>query len=907
MAPVQVTCPACRTALRLPASSPTGKVRCPKCKETFAPIIEVEAVSESMAVVLDAPKVAAPPSDPDNSFFEWLADAKDPLGKKPISEPKPQFVEVEPEAAEPSKPSKRPRQERLRKEDDEPERARSGNGVVIAIVSVIAILFLAGLVGAGYLAYTFWSGEKDDTADAAPTIDDKGKPEPAAGSSMPDATRAKLKAATVLVRTQYPDGQSSTTSGFFVPGPALVITNARSVGQGRKPVAVSKIHVVVGGSTGRTLTARILGSDADLDLALLQLSSLELPEPLALGADTFAVKEPLPVVVFGVPSDGDAKTVSATNASISGTRNVAGTRPWFVLGGRVPQGSWGGPVTDASGRVIGVAGVVPGSDTVAAVPIETVQAFLQSAMKSAETNGPIAFAPPSSTEPKKQPRDDFDDPQFPAFPMPGRMPQPVFPPGFNPPAFPMFPQPGLPPNFPQPIVPPGFGLPPDMRRPGRGLPKITFPMVVPSDIKPAPLEQDRVEMKLPGKVADTCVGGGGRFWFLSIPSEKQIAVFDTASAKLVKNLPVGDNVKFAAGMNELFVTEGEDRLVRFDLKTFEKEAAVKLPLEGIIRQLAMGSASGGPLFVSYRRDNGRLQAAAYAILDASTLKELEPGPTNGNPPMGFHRETMQFRASPDGRTIASFGGGEHFWHVYSLTENGATIQPIHEPGVIVSPSDDGNILASTGVYSPEVRIVGRKDPFPTLRIPAQQGPFFLTIGTERNADNPFLNPNRVEGPQKIALHLPGHEQARLALADPGVVVPVSFDGAGVPGLQADRRVFFSPAAQLVGIVAEDKIVLLRFNPEAAVEKAGVDYLYVTSKPPLAVRGDTYKYPMTVKSKRGGVKVRIDSGPPGLRAEGTTLVWDVPQRGPILPDRIVATITDAGDRETTHSFTLMVKE
>ena len=138
MPPIQVTCPACRTPLRLPASSPTGKVRCPKCKETFAPIIEVESVSESVAVVLDAPKVAAPPSDPDNSFFEWLADAKDPLGKKPVPEPKPPDVEVEPEAAEPSKPSKRPRPERTWKEELEPERARSGNGGVIAIVSPAA-------------------------------------------------------------------------------------------------------------------------------------------------------------------------------------------------------------------------------------------------------------------------------------------------------------------------------------------------------------------------------------------------------------------------------------------------------------------------------------------------------------------------------------------------------------------------------------------------------------------------------------------------------------------------------------------------------------------------------------------------------------------------------------------------
>src|SRR5205807_7450731 len=128
---------------------------------------------------------------------------------------------------------------------------------------------------------------------------------------------------------------------------------------------------------------------------------------------------------------------------------------------------------------------------------------------------------------------------------------------------------------------------------------------------------------------------------------------------------------FAAGMHKLVIAEPGGRLTRYDLKTLEAEEAGKAPFDGTIQQVAMGTASGGPLFVTYQRNDGRLPTASYAILDPITFKELEPGPAGGRTNLGFHREPMHLRASPDSRTITSFGGGEHFWCSYSLSENGA--------------------------------------------------------------------------------------------------------------------------------------------------------------------------------------------------------------------------------------------
>jgi hypothetical protein len=890
MPPVQIVCPACQSSLRVSAATPAGRLRCPRCKEIFETVIDGEVLedSESVAVVLNE---TATSSDPDQSFFSWLANANDPLGKKPAND-----VLVDAEYVEPVKP----RQEPSPSHDDEEaaEVSRSSNrGIAAAVAALAALTFFVGIAGAGYLAYRIWPGQpaEDESPPASIKSLDKNPPSGDASST------GKLKAATVQVRTHYPDGQIATASGFFVPGPGLVVTNARSVGQGKKPAPVNKIQVLLG---SRSLAARVLGADGELDLALLQVTAFDLPEPLGLGADTFTVKEPQAVVVFNVP-EGEVRSVVSSSATISGTRTVAGTRPWFTLDGRLPQGFWGGPVADSAGRVIGIAGIIPGSETSSALPIESVQAFVLSTVQSVEANGPVTANPPGPpSESKKKPRDEFDDGP------PVAIPPEVFrfnrprmqPPGWNQPIMPL---PLMPPGFDPPVFPqPGF--PRGGRQPGVPRPKVSFPPVEPIEIKPAPLGQDRMEMKLPGKVADTCAGGGGRYWFLLIPSEKQIAVFDTASAKIVKNLAVGDNVKFAAGMHKLVVAGADGRLTRYDLKTFESEEVGKAPFEGTIQQMAMGSASGGPLFVTYQRHDGRLPMSSYAILDLSTFKELEPGPAGGRTGVGFNRQPMQLRASPDGRTITSFGGGEHMWCTYALGEDGAVLKTRHEPGVIVSPSEDGALLASTAILTPDGRPIGRKQS-PALRIPAQQGPFFLTIAPEREP-LAFPDPNRViDGPQTITLNLPGNDRPAAALPNPGVSIPLNFGWDGVPGLQADRRVFFSPAAHLIGLVDDGRMVLLRFNPESAAEKSGANYLYVASRPPLAVRGLTYRYPVVVKSKAGGVQVRIDSGPPGMRVEGQTVVWDVPQRGAIRPDLVIATITDASGQEVSHTFTLRVKE
>src|SRR5581483_7338635 len=120
----------------------------------------------------------------------------------------------------------------------------------------------------------------------------------------------------------------------------------------------------------------------------------------------------------------------------------------------------------------------------------------------------------------------------------------------------------------------------------------------------------------------------------------------------------------------------------------------------------------------------------------------------------------------------------------------------------------------------------------------------------------------------------------------------------------DRRVHFIPDAHLVVSIpkANDRLVLQRFNIDEAVARSGIDYLLVTSRPPAAFKGTAYEYQLVVKSKKGGVKYRVGSGPPGMKISAAgRLTWAVPPDHAEAHADVILTVSDAAGQEIFHSF------
>ena len=82
-------------------------------------------------------------------------------------------------------------------------------------------------------------------------------------------------------------------------------------------------------------------------------------------------------------------------------------------------------------------------------------------------------------------------------------------------------------------------------------------------------------------------------------------------------------------------------------------------------------------------------------------------------------------------------------------------------------------------------------------------------------------------------------------------------------LPTSERVFLAPQhGRLVTLARpRDSLVVRKFDIIAAMNRAGIDYLFVDSVPPLLARpGETYRYAIRVKSKAGGVEFHTRQRP-----------------------------------------------
>jgi S1-C subfamily serine protease len=178
----------------------------------------------------------------------------------------------------------------------------------------------------------------------------------------------------------FPESQEnvSTGSGFVLDKKGHILTNAH--------VVASSLDVRVSFSDHRTVAARVVGKDADTDLAVLAVNPEEADlHPLPLG-DSRAVRVGDPTVAIGNPF-GLERTlttgvVSALQRRITAPSGFA-IEDVIQTDAAINPGNSGGPLLDAAGRVIGVNSQIAtgaGSDGSVgigfAVPVATVRRVL---------------------------------------------------------------------------------------------------------------------------------------------------------------------------------------------------------------------------------------------------------------------------------------------------------------------------------------------------------------------------------------------------------------------------------------------------------------------------------------------------------------------------------------------------
>jgi len=179
----------------------------------------------------------------------------------------------------------------------------------------------------------------------------------------------KLRRSTVLVLP----GERGNGSGVIWSADGVIITNAHVA-------RASQMRIQLW--DGREFDAALVSRDTRRDLAELRISATNLPAVTAAdsaqvrpGELAIAIGNPLGFV--GALTTGVIHAVGPLVGPLGGSLRGFGSQPWVQADVRLAPGNSGGPLADASGRVIGINTMVAGRLALA-VPSNAVTDFLAS-------------------------------------------------------------------------------------------------------------------------------------------------------------------------------------------------------------------------------------------------------------------------------------------------------------------------------------------------------------------------------------------------------------------------------------------------------------------------------------------------------------------------------------------------
>jgi hypothetical protein len=392
-------------------------------------------------------------------------------------------------------------------------------------------------------------------------------------------------------------------------------------------------------------------------------------------------------------------------------------------------------------------------------------------------------------------------------------------------------------------------------------------------------------VKLPAAVLRTVVAADGRYLVMHLPKAKQIAVFDVKEEKIAKLLPApDDDILLAGALDYIFVVrKSNSTMQRWNLATFEKEATVRLTVaEGPFENVCMGCAANGPMLLSPK--HSATDSTKLVLINPVTVREV---PTAGwLPSTGYNT----IHASPDGQVFAwPSGSGGTF--VARSVDGKFSAKGLVGKGSGLKPGPGGRFFYSGNqVYDEEGRLLHPPSGTPTRNgsTSAVQGPIFVELEwipvAPKTGPQGFRKAHVfVEGQFKPVATIEGIDKFKTASSHP-FLIP-----------RFNRLIFFGKDA--------DELILFPFDLDALLAKSEADYLVVLSDPPREiVAGKTFEYQPVVKSKKGGVKVKLDAGPDGMKlgADGK-LIWEVPPDMARQEVVVILSVSDSGGQDLFHTF------
>jgi putative serine protease PepD len=267
------------------------------------------------------------------------------------------------------------------------------NRVLVPVAALLAAAVLGGVASVG-----IWEAVGDSDTPAAATTATAtttvNRPVAASDGSIAAIYERTIPGVvTITAQTEASPfgggGQSTATgSGWVLDADGHVVTNQHVVGSART--------VQVTFHDGTEASARVVGTDASTDVALLELDRVPKDvRPLETGsADALRIGDP--VIAIGSPFGLEG---TVTSGIVSAKDRQLQAPDGFTIDGAIQtdaalnHGNSGGPLLDAEGRVVGmnsqIASQSGGNEGVGyAVPIETIRKVVE----QLESGGKVEYA-----------------------------------------------------------------------------------------------------------------------------------------------------------------------------------------------------------------------------------------------------------------------------------------------------------------------------------------------------------------------------------------------------------------------------------------------------------------------------------------------------------------------------------
>jgi putative serine protease PepD len=201
------------------------------------------------------------------------------------------------------------------------------------LAAVLAAAVLAGGASGAGVVVALDRG----AATAGPTIVQERAP--ANGSASAGSTEAAARQ--VLPSVVRGRAGRSSGSGVVMDGEGHVLTNHHVVS------GASSVRLVL--SSGRTVTAEVIGSDADDDIAVLRADAGDLRAARLGVSDDLRIGQP--VIAVGSPLGLNG---TVTSGVVSALDRGATAEAMIQTDASINPGNSGGPLVDLDGRVVGI-------------------------------------------------------------------------------------------------------------------------------------------------------------------------------------------------------------------------------------------------------------------------------------------------------------------------------------------------------------------------------------------------------------------------------------------------------------------------------------------------------------------------------------------------------------------------